>query len=222
MYGSKIKVKISCPIHGCFEITPNHHLNGKGCRFCGINRRIKIQEDTFESFVKKANNIHGDYSYIPPYLGNKIKIKIVCNTHGVFEMRPNNHLSGQGCPRCGFLLKGWDHSLWDKAGKSSSNFESFKVYIICCYDNDEVFIKVGKTFNTILRRFPSFNEMPYTFNTIKTIVFDDGVSCSKFEVYLHKKLIDYKYKPKTFFQGTSECFSLNCIIMLKELIDGYS
>jgi len=32
---SKIKVIITCPIHGDFEQTPNDHLNGHGCAKCG-------------------------------------------------------------------------------------------------------------------------------------------------------------------------------------------
>jgi hypothetical protein len=32
---SSIKVTISCPLHGDWYQTPNHHLAGKGCTVCG-------------------------------------------------------------------------------------------------------------------------------------------------------------------------------------------
>lgn len=32
------KIKIICPIHGEFEQTPNHHLNGQGCPICNSSK----------------------------------------------------------------------------------------------------------------------------------------------------------------------------------------
>ena len=31
---NKTKIKIICPIHGEFELTPNAHLQGRGCKKC--------------------------------------------------------------------------------------------------------------------------------------------------------------------------------------------
>ena len=58
---------------------------------------------TTEEFVKKAQQIHGDkYDYSETYyLGNKVKIKIICPKHGFFEQRPNNHIDKKTeCPKC--------------------------------------------------------------------------------------------------------------------------
>ncbi len=47
--------------------------------------------------------IHGDiYDYSNVlYLGNKIKVEILCKQHGVFLQNPNNHISlKHGCPKC--------------------------------------------------------------------------------------------------------------------------
>ena len=54
-----IKVRIICPIHGEFEITPERHLHSKtGCPLCGLKQGTK------ESFIEKAKQIHGDkYDY---------------------------------------------------------------------------------------------------------------------------------------------------------------
>ena len=99
---SSIKVKIICPIHGEFEQSPNAHLSGRGCPKCfGDNQRILKQSNT-EEFPTKANKIHGDkYDYsLVEYKNARTKVKIVCPEHGVFEQKPNSHLSGNGCPLC--------------------------------------------------------------------------------------------------------------------------
>jgi G:T-mismatch repair DNA endonuclease (very short patch repair protein) len=46
--------------------------------------------------------VHGDKYQYPdqPYVGNKVKVTISCPTHGVFQQKPNSHLSGRGCPQC--------------------------------------------------------------------------------------------------------------------------
>jgi hypothetical protein len=57
---------------------------------------------TTETFIVKAQVIHGtlyDYSLVN-YLGTAIKVKIICNVHGMFEQIPNSHLSGKGCLEC--------------------------------------------------------------------------------------------------------------------------
>ena len=57
---------------------------------------------TLEDFVKKAKEIHNDkYRYdLVDYIGSKIKVKIICPIHGVFEQEPRLHLSGNGCKMC--------------------------------------------------------------------------------------------------------------------------
>ncbi len=34
----------------------------------------------------------------------KTKVTIICREHGEFEQRPNSHLRGSGCPKCGTIL----------------------------------------------------------------------------------------------------------------------
>ena len=91
-----IKVKIICPIHGIFEQSPYEHLKGGNCPYCyGLYKTTK-------QFIEEANKVHNnryDYS-LTEYKKAKIKVKIICPIHGVFEQIPNNHLSGQGCPDC--------------------------------------------------------------------------------------------------------------------------
>ena len=53
-------------------------------------------------FIDKAIRVHNnfyDYGEVV-YSTAKTKVVISCPLHGNFEMTPNNHLSGQGCPKC--------------------------------------------------------------------------------------------------------------------------
>jgi len=60
-----------------------------------------------KKFIDKALKVHGDrYDYsLVDYKSSKIKIKITCKQHGIFEQLPSKHLSGRGCPTCGGSIK---------------------------------------------------------------------------------------------------------------------
>lgn len=96
------KVIIICPNHGEFNQAPHEHINQK-CPKCaqessGINRRLGK-----DIFIIKAKQIHKEkYNYEKVhYVGNKIKVLIICNYHNAeFLQSPNAHLRGQGCPNC--------------------------------------------------------------------------------------------------------------------------
>ena len=161
---NKTKVCIICPIHGGFLQVPKDHLDGIGCKKCGVERRAKarrLNTDIFihkakkvhgeeydyskveyigtddevciidkkynkefwqtprmhlkgngspfrrvlnlEEFIKRAKEIHGnkyDYSKVE-YVNTETKVCIICPIHGEFWQKPNNHLRGEGCPKCG-------------------------------------------------------------------------------------------------------------------------
>ncbi len=93
------KVCIICSEHGHGEFwqKPNAHLNGQGCPICGGTCRSSKEE-----FIKEAREVHGDkYNYDKvEYNGAHTKICIICHKHGEFWQGANNHLRGQGCPKC--------------------------------------------------------------------------------------------------------------------------
>jgi Zn finger protein HypA/HybF involved in hydrogenase expression len=78
----------------------------KNIVFGNINEiRRKV---TTDEFIKKAQMIHQNpdgtpkYNYDNTIYDNAIsKVEIICPKHGSFFQTPNNHLSGQGCPKCG-------------------------------------------------------------------------------------------------------------------------
>lgn len=100
---AKTKVVIICREHGPFSITPNGHLNGRGCYKCGVERVNKCKTSSKEEFVEKSVLIHGDkYDYSKViYKTARIKVEIICNEHGAFEQVPYSHLIGNGCNKCG-------------------------------------------------------------------------------------------------------------------------
>ena len=96
------KIKIICYKHGIFEQTPDNHLAGKGCPICRTDNIRNLLTKTIDKFIVDANIIHDnkyDYSLVE-YKNATIKIKIICNKHGIFEQTPNNHLRNHGCPIC--------------------------------------------------------------------------------------------------------------------------
>ena len=57
--------------------------------------------------VKNYIGYKYDYSeYI--YINNKVKGKIICKDHGVFEQTMNMHLRGRDCPRCSKFTSKYD------------------------------------------------------------------------------------------------------------------
>ena len=84
--------------HGEFKISPSLLYKGIGCPKCNPNSLKSV-----EKFVLDAKQIHGDkYDYSKvKYINAHTKVCIICPVHGEFWQKPNNHLSKQGCPKCG-------------------------------------------------------------------------------------------------------------------------
>ena len=104
----KIKIKITCPIHGDFVQVPSNHLQGQGCKICRIKSRGEKQRLSLNQFLESAKNIHGngyDYSKVK-FETSKDKIIIICKVHGEFEQEAGSHLQGKGCIECGFVKTG--------------------------------------------------------------------------------------------------------------------
>lgn len=215
---AKIKVTITCKIHGDFEQTPDSHLRGRGCPNCKDLKISVSKTSNKEVFVNKANYVHGnryDYSLLN-YKNSRSKGAIICKNHGVFLQELNSHLRGAGCKECQKEILSsikseeaysWKHSDWEKSSKKSKFFKSFTVYIIKCYDEFENFYKIGKTFRKLNKRFDSKRAMPYSWSIIKEFTFENSKEASNFEVELHNKNKKNKYLPKKEFCGSKECYN---------------
>lgn len=105
---NRTKVCIICPEHGEFWQTPHDHLDKCGCPFCSSISRINKRKTPLNTFLERAKEVHGDkYDYSKTvYKNAHTKISIICPEHGEFNITPNHHLKGQGCPLCGNERKG--------------------------------------------------------------------------------------------------------------------
>ena len=92
------RVCIICPIHGEFWQEPANHLCGKGCRKCSRNS-YNYSTDEWINLAKLVHRDKYDYSKVN-YKNSNTKVCIICSKHGEFLQEPNNHLIGQGCPKC--------------------------------------------------------------------------------------------------------------------------
>lgn len=99
---TKIKVIVTCPKHGDFEILPSNHLRGGGCPHCAHERNGEMCRNTQEDFIKRAKEIHGNrYGYEKTiYKTLETPVIITCKEHGDFIQTPISHLHGNGCPHC--------------------------------------------------------------------------------------------------------------------------
>lgn len=69
-----------------------------------INKNKSMSKKlTTKEFIELANVVHDskyDYSQVN-YINTNTKVKIICPIHGVFEQRPNDHISKKcGCYKC--------------------------------------------------------------------------------------------------------------------------
>lgn len=106
-------VVIVCPIHGDFEQTPVNHVQ-YGCQKCGMEQAADSNRWTTEQFVEKARELHGDlYDYsLVDYKSSNEEVNLVCRVHGLFSMRPANHISqSQGCRKCAYIKQAERQSL---------------------------------------------------------------------------------------------------------------
>lgn len=109
--GVNYPIKIICNKHGEFTQIAGEHARGVGCRLCAIETLKLNQEEALNRFKE----IHGDtYDYSLVNYSNSIdKVKIICKDHGIFEQRPNNHIMGQGCPKCNSVISKMELELYD-------------------------------------------------------------------------------------------------------------
>lgn len=181
----------------------------------GIKPNIKSCLNKTEYFITHSKLIHKnkfDYNNTF-YEGYFKKLIITCKKHGDFLQTPNSNLSGNGCKLCSIKPKknnpgGFNYTNWIKLSNKSKYFESFKVYIIKCWDNKEEFYKIGKTYQKIEKRLGKgfTKRLPYNYEIVKIIKGDPLYIC-KLERELQRNNKHFKYLPIKNFNGKRECFS---------------
>jgi hypothetical protein len=103
-----------------------HITRRRGCSKC---LKEETRQAYQEKFIKDAKAVHGnkyDYSEVV-YVGKNVNVAIRCSLHGVFDMRPGNHLIGQNCPMCsnnGFLTT--DRFIYKATQRYGTKFDYSK------------------------------------------------------------------------------------------------
>jgi len=198
-----------------------------------LNDLVNNCQPTILSAVDKTDYIknkfkdlihYGNYDYSKfVYDCARCKSIIICREHGEFYQTPSKHLGNQGCPKCGsirtgkYMLEnpnGWNYTNWQNAGDRSDNFDSFKVYIIRCWNEQEEFYKIGKTFVTVESRFRLKLLMPYNYEIIEQFIFNSSKEASRYELHLQKLNKKSTYKPFILFNGSNECFNKYSLTVL--------
>lgn len=122
---NRTPITIICPKHGEFKQTPDCHLQGQGCKKCYYEKLANSKLLTTEEFIRRAKKIHGDrYIYDETkYKNIKDYVYIKCPIHGIFKQNANNHLHGEGCPKCNPNTKS---KLEDEVKNGLDNIEFFQ------------------------------------------------------------------------------------------------
>jgi len=199
--------------YGDVKVRASHLLSG-------LKFTIESAVDKNEFAKNKIIEVHGDVFDLSKvnYTKSRDNIIIGCSIHGFVEVQFNNLIQSRGCPKCGNnLLKeevkkngGWEHSRWEKQANNSKNFDSFKVYVIRCWNEEEEFYKIGKTFTTVMKRMKGKSKnkvMPYSWELIKEYILNTAKDACLFELEAKKIHKNYKYIPRINFNGRRECFS---------------
>jgi hypothetical protein len=191
-----------------------------------MENMCQLKMTKIDDFILKASKKHNnkyDYSLVDIKKNNTDIVDIVCPFHGSFPQQVANHLYGKGCPMCkGETLSifnreqapGWGWERWKEFAFESNYFDSFKVYIVKCWDDNETFYKIGRTFRTTKLRLDK-TKLPYNYELIwlkesKT----DAKEIMELEIKLKALHKDFLFVPKKIFNGKYECFSK---ILLDEL-----
>lgn len=201
----KEKVVIFCKKHGNFIQKATVHLQGCGCPQCAKEELTANKKKTTEWFIEKAINLHKNkYSYEnTEYVNSKSKVKVYCVHHGEFEIVANNHLNGYGCQKCGRENTGYSRTAWINNTKE----KLCTFYILRCFNEEEEFYKVGRTKNSIIKRYPHTTAMPYEFEVISEVKGSAGFIWD-LELSEKRRLKEFHYTPLIEFNGSkTECFT---------------
>jgi len=209
-------ITVICPIHGEFSIRANLLLHGSGCRKCGSISASKARRNLDQDIISRAKAIWGDqfdYSEMN-FRGMRHFCKIKCNLCGEwFQQKMDKHINAKqnGCPNCASHLA-WTRTSWIDYCENKNQLEPH-VYIVRLFNDNESFVKIGITSNSVFSR---MWKIPYQYEVIRQIIGDPKFVYDK-ENELHKKYKGFRYKPKIEFGGHTECFSLDILPLIDHL-----
>lgn len=210
--GTDCFISFDCKVHGTQKVRYRSHLASTGCPKCSkIDNPNSINKSrlNFLTYIENNSNSQYDYSKVV-YKGTKIKVEIICKEHGSFFQRPQNHMRGEGCPKCS-VVKANKTKLEMGYGNnfSRSSYGKFKgdsnVYVFKLYNKNELFYKIGITKN-IGSRIKLLNKDGYNVDCLYNYK-STCLDCWDIEKMLHFNFKNIRYTPKLKFKGSTECFN---------------
>lgn len=200
--GNREKIQIVCHEHGVFNQTPKDHLAGCGCPKCGGSATLTQLE-----FVIRSMRIHQnkyDYS-CAKYVTDRTKVTIKCPEHGNFTQIARSHMRGAGCPKC---RQAGGYSRWIFGEDEKLKHYPGRLYLVqfTNINDGTVFLKVGITKRTVKSRFSSgYSKYNYEVLIDKELELYEAFLL---EQHILCAFVDTKFKPKSPFDGRTECFTL--------------
>ena len=131
------KLLITCNIHGEFNQTGSLHLQGNGCRACGIIKNTTDKTRSGDDVISEAKKLNPEYDYSETIVINsKTNMKITCPLHGEFYQTPNNHIAKRNkCPSCRGKISRSETSFFDSLSLPPSTIYNSR-HIIPPYELD--------------------------------------------------------------------------------------
>lgn len=165
---------------------------------------LDFKKRYIQAFKTKASELyknHYDYSLVD-FVNRGDKISVICPLHGEFITTVPRHLNGRECRKCMTPSKGMKKGNFIDVCENNVGI----LYVLLCVGYDELFYKIGITSNTVKKRYSGKNSMPYKYEVLFEVK-NEADAIYDLEKILQRSLYDYKYLPKVYFDGQTECFS---------------
>ena len=160
----KLKVRHN-ECNNTYDVRPNKFLSGRRCPYCFGNHK-----KTDKEFQQEVYDLVGDeYTFLESYVNSKAKIKVRHEECGnIYEVRPNDFLTGCRCPYC--------------FGKTKKTDDEFKQEVYELVGNEYTFLdpyvntitklrvkhdKCGNVYEVSPSNFLRGTRCPYCFGGIK-------------------------------------------------------
>lgn len=123
--------------------------------------------------------------------------------HTTYEFARKNKWLEEICEHMGDPCKG-GHRFSDFNRACLKNKGNALLYLLKCYNDNEIFYKCGITSSTVKRRYEGKKRMPYEY-TILWSLEGPPKEIWDLEVQFQRKTKEYNYKPLIYFGGNTEC-----------------
>ncbi len=198
-------IVFNCKNHGDKVSNANTLISkGAGCNECANEKRASLQKSDWNLVVKKILEINKNITIDSNqrYINTNSHISYTCKEHGIQSATPSKLLMGRGCPKCAIALR---NNYSDSAWCSLCGDRNAKLYWLKMQHGNEVWYKVGKTFQTIENRWWELKKLKISYEVLKVVQGPPEYIC-KLERRFHRYYKKHHYVPKISFGGSlTEC-----------------